>query len=215
MVFLNRGDRFVPVLMPREAQWAPAFGINIADFDGDGMEDVFLSQNFFAMRPEEPRLDSGRGLLLRGQGDGKLAAVPGQESGIIVYGEQRGSAVADFDEDGRTDLVVTQNRSVTQLLRNEGGKPGLRVRLRGPSGNPDAIGAVLRLHFGDRVGPAREIHAGSGYLSQDSAIQVMGTAHAPTAITVRWPGGATTTSELSRAAKEVAISAEGKLEVLR
>src|SRR5207248_1661556 len=64
MMFLNRGDHFEAVYLPTEAQWAPVFGIVVADFDGDGWDDVFLAQNFFAMRPEVPRLDAGRGLLL-------------------------------------------------------------------------------------------------------------------------------------------------------
>ena len=62
---------------------APAFGVNVADFNGDGYEDVFLSQNFFGMRGEEPRLDAGRGLLLTGSSTGELTAVPGQQSGIL------------------------------------------------------------------------------------------------------------------------------------
>src|SRR5262249_8881504 len=59
MLFLNRGDHFEAVPLPAEAQFAPAFGVSVADLDGDGHEDLFLSQNFFAMRPEEPRLDGG------------------------------------------------------------------------------------------------------------------------------------------------------------
>jgi len=46
MLFLNRGDHFEGVALPAEAQLAPAFAINVADLDGDGHEDVFLSQNF-------------------------------------------------------------------------------------------------------------------------------------------------------------------------
>src|SRR6185436_8649642 len=103
-------------------------------------EDAFLSQNFFAMNPETPRNDAGRGLWLKGDGHGKLVAVPGQESGIKVYGEQRGSALCDYDGDGRVDLVVTQNGAETRLFHNTIAKPGLRVRLKGPSGNRKGIG---------------------------------------------------------------------------
>src|SRR5207247_2128080 len=44
MVFLNRGNRFEAVMLPREAQLAPVFSVNVADFDGDGNEDIFVSQ---------------------------------------------------------------------------------------------------------------------------------------------------------------------------
>jgi hypothetical protein len=212
--------------MPYEAQIAPGFAVNVGDFDGDGNEDVFLSQNFFAMATSTSehlfqmieagrRLDAGRGLWLRGTGGGQLEAVPGQKSGILIYGEQRGAALGDFDGDGRVDLVVSQNGGETKLYRNVLGKPGLRVRLAGPPGNPDGVGATLRLVFGSRMGAAREIHGGSGYWSQDSVVQVMGCPETPTQIWIRWPGGKTTTSPVPAGAKEITVDPDGKVTVNR
>jgi hypothetical protein len=215
LVLLNRGDHFEARLLPEPAQYAPVFGVNVADVDGDGQEDVFVSQNFFDMRHEEPRLDAGRGLWMRGDGKGGLRAVPGQDSGIKVYGEQRGSAVCDFDEDGRVDLVVTQNSGPTRLFRNQGARPGLRVKLKGPPGNPDGIGATMRLASAEKQGPAREIHAGSGYWSQDSAVQVLGLPATPVSLWVRWPGGKVTDAAIPAGAKEVAMDHRGTLEVLK
>ncbi|HTE65838.1 MAG TPA: FG-GAP-like repeat-containing protein, partial [Candidatus Binatia bacterium] len=189
MVFLNRGDRFEARPLPVEAQLAPAFYAGVADFDGDGQEDVFLSQNFFATDVATPRYDAGRSLLLRGDGAGGLVPVPGQRSGLIVYGEQRGAAYADFDRDGRLDLAVSQNGDSTKLFHNVAAKPGLRVRLIGLPGNPAAIGAQMRLRYGDRNGPVREVQAGSGYWSENGAVQVLGRAAQPTALWIRWPGG--------------------------
>lgn len=203
MVFLNRGDHLEAMELPWEAQVAPVFAINVADMDGDGHEDVFLSQNFFATRPEVPRLDAGRSLWLRGDGSGKLRAMSGQESGVKLYGEQRGAAMADFNEDGRMDLVVAQNGAPTRLFQNVTGQPGLRVRLTGPPGNPYGIGATLRLKSGPRLGPAREIHAGSGYWSQDSAVQILGGRRPPAQLLVHWPGGTTTTHEIPADAREI------------
>jgi hypothetical protein len=118
-----------------------------------------------------------------------LAAVSGQRSGLEIYGEQRGAAYADFDGDGRLDLAVSQNGAETRLFKNLGAKPGLIVRLVGPPGNPRGIGAQLRLRYGDRAGPVREVQAGSGYWSENGAAQVLGRAAEPTALWVRWPGG--------------------------
>jgi hypothetical protein len=128
-------------------------------------------------------------VLLLGDGTGGLAPEPGQRSGLMVYGEQRGAAYADFDGDGRLDLAVSQNDAATRLFQNVGAKPGVRVRLVGPPGNPTGVGTQLRLRYGERAGPVREVQAGSGYWSQNGAVQVLGRSGEPTALWVRWPGG--------------------------
>src|SRR5262249_33873686 len=66
VVLLNRGDHLEVRQLPVEAQMSPAFGLCLGDFQGDGNEDIFLAQNFFAVQPETPRYDAGRGLLLKG-----------------------------------------------------------------------------------------------------------------------------------------------------
>ncbi|HVR34296.1 MAG TPA: CRTAC1 family protein, partial [Methylomirabilota bacterium] len=204
-LFLNRGGHFEAVELPAEAQWAPVFGICVADLDGDGHEDVFLAQNFFALQAELHRQDTGRGLWLKGDGTGHLAVVPGHESGVLVHGEQRGAAIGDFDGDGRVDLAVTQNGAATRLFRNSGARPGILIRLHGPERNPSGIGAMIRLKFGDRLGPAREVQTGSGYWSQNSLVPVMGSSERPAAVVVRWPGGRTTTTPVAEDARTVAV----------
>jgi hypothetical protein len=206
MLFLNRGDHFEARPLPREAQWAPVFGLSVADVDGDGDEDVFLAQNFFATRDDVPRLDAGRGLWLKNDGKGNLASMSAESSGILVWGEQRGCAVSDFDKDGRVDLVVAQNASETKLFHNVQARPGLRVRLQGPPGNPDGLGAVVRLKYAGGLGPAHEIHGGAGYLSQDSAVPVLGMIAPPTHVVVRWPGGKNTETPVPTGAKEVNVT---------
>src|SRR5262249_20149517 len=98
-----------------------------------------------------------------------------------------------------------------KLYHNVGAAPGLRVKLKGVPGNPSAIGAVMRLQFKTHQGPAREIHAGSGYWSQDSLIQVLATPAAPESIWIRWPGGRVTTTPIPAKASEITVDTEGKL----
>ncbi|HVV74281.1 MAG TPA: VCBS repeat-containing protein, partial [Verrucomicrobiae bacterium] len=160
---------------------------------------------FFATEPKTPRCDAGRGLWLQGDGRGMLRAVPGQESGITVYGEQRGAALCDYDRDGRVDVVVAQNGAVTRLFHNVGGRPGLRIKLAGPSGNPAGIGAVIRLVSKGHLGPAREVHGGAGYWSQDAPTQVMAAPHPPSEVWVRWPGGKTTRHPVPPGATEITV----------
>ena len=201
-VFLNRGDHFEAHPLPMDAQLSPAFGICVADIDNDGNEDVFLSQNFFATEPETGRYDSGRGLWLRGDGRGNFRALSAAESGVRVYGEQRGAAVADFDHDGRVDLCVSQNGAPVRLFRNTGSRPGVRVRLQGPPGNPTGVGAQVRCSHTKAV---KEIHAGSGYWSQDSAVLIFPPPPTASDITVRWPGGKVTVAKMNPGESEVVV----------
>ena len=210
VVLLNRGDHFEVASLPSEAQFAPIFGVAVADFDHDGCEDAMVAQNFFGVAPMTSRHDAGLGLWLRGDGRGGFEAVPPSASGIRVYGEGRGLAVGDFDQDGRTDVAVGQNAQVTRLFRNAGANPGLRVRLEGPPGNPTAIGASLRLVAADGTpGAAREVRAGGGYWSQDSAVTVFGRDPAPRAIAVRWPGGQETEFALPTNAASLVVTPRG------
>ena len=204
-LFLNRGDRFEAVPLPREAQVAPAFYAGVADFDGDGAEDVFLTQNFFATVPGEARHDAGRSLWLAGDGAGGLTPVPGGRSGVAVYGDPRGAALADYDADGRVDLAVSQNGAPLILYRNVGATPGLRVRLAGPPENPSGIGAAMRLVYADGRGPLREVRAGSGYWSVDGSTQVLGRRTAPRAVWVRWPDGREVEVPVEPGATEVVV----------
>ena len=205
MAFMNRGDHFDAVPLPAEAQLAPAFYAGIADFNGDGDEDVFLGQNFYPTAVGIPRYDAGRGLLLLGDGKGGLSPMPGSSSGILIHGDQRGAAYADFNHDGRLDLAVSQNGAPTRLYQNRLAKAGLRVRLHGPAANPDGVGAQMRIVYGARMGPVREIHAGSGYWSQNGAVQVFGLAGTPTALWVRWADGAVRQIPVPLGALEVVV----------
>jgi hypothetical protein len=96
------------------------------------------------------------------------------------------------------DLCVSQNNGATKLYINEHGRRGLRVTLRGPAENPNAIGAQIRVrHANGQMGPLRSIAAGSGYWSQDAGAQVLGLKYpAPEALWIRWPGGREQTIQL-------------------
>jgi len=108
---------------------------------------------------------------------------------------------------------VSQNGAETKLYRNVRGKVGLRVRLVGRGNNGNGIGAVVRLGSAGKWGAAREVHGGSGYWSQDSAVPVMNAgAGGSTEIQVRWPGGQITKNPIPAGAREIRLSADGQLE---
>ena len=173
VIYLNQGGKFEMRDLPINAQLSPVFGISVSDFDGDGFEDVFLAQNFFGTRPGFPRLDTGRGLLLKGKGNGDFTSLSQSLSGIDITGDQRGAAFSDYNRDGKVDLLVGQNNGQSKLYQNRNAKRGLIVQLKGLKNNPKAIGAKIQLVSMYKKGPIREVKCGGGYRSQDSAFQVL------------------------------------------
>jgi hypothetical protein len=130
-VFLSQPDgtyRFTP--LPRIAQIAPIEDLAAADFDGDGLADLYAVQNSFAPVASVGRFDGGVGQLLRGDGRGGLEPVPPATSGLVVRGDAKAAVVLDIDHDGRPDLLIARR-----------GAPMVVYRTRSPSG-----GRMSRAH---------------------------------------------------------------------
>lgn len=211
-VFMNRGDRFEAIALPQEAQWSAACGIGVSDFDGDGVEDLVMAQNFFATVPDHPRMDAGLGLVMRGRGDGTFEAVSAVESGVRVMGEQRGVAIADFNRDGRPDFVLGQNGGATQLFVNRNGRPGVTVELVGGEGNRAGIGARIQLVGKDGSrSPMRELQAGMGAGSQSSLVQVLHLRPGVEveSVRIRWPDGREETEGVKSGVRGVRVARMG------
>ena len=207
MIFLNRGTTFEAVPLSVSAQMSTAYGVVVADFNGDGFEDVFLAQNDFALPPSTPRMDSGLGLLLLGSETGALEPVSPRISGIRVRGPQRAAAAGDFDRDGRVDLAAAQNAGQVQLYRNATGTAGLTVQLIGPPGNPSAVGASVRLEYADGTyGPVRYVSLGDGYWSQSSLEPILGVKGEVSHVWIRWPGGAESRVQIEEMARQQRIT---------
>jgi hypothetical protein len=211
-VFLSQPDgayRFEP--LPRIAQISPLQGMVAGDFDGDGHADIYTVQNSYAPIPSVGRFDSGLSQLLRGDGHGHFTPVPMAESGLLVPGDAKALAVLDLDQDGWPDFLISRNNNATLAFRNNGvpDRHSLRIRLRGPAGNPTAVGARITVELTNGSTQTSEVYAGSGYYSQSTAACFFGYpgSNPPKNIRVRWPSGVTTEHGFPENSSSLTLSA--------
>jgi hypothetical protein len=127
----NRGDgTFALEPLPVEAQLAPTYASLAGDFDGDGRGDLLLGGNLWGTQPMLGRFDASYGLLLRGTGTGRYAAVDMTRSGVELTGQVR-----------RMRLVRTRSGPVVAVARNDDRLRRLRPRGRAAAERPLAAAA--------------------------------------------------------------------------
>ena len=171
------------------------FGVAFLDYDNDGRLDIASANGHILDNAAQFRAGSTyrqRKLLFRNTTGRRFAEV-GRSSGAAFAAERvgRGLATGDIDNDGDLDLLVTNNGEPAELLRNDrAGGHALLVRLRGPNGNPDGIGARIRVTATTST-QVRVVKAGSSYLSQNDLRAHFGLGDAVRAdrVEVRWPSG--------------------------
>ena len=133
-----------------------------------------------------------RNVLYLNNGDGTFSDASGV-AGVDFLEDSRTFALADFDHDGRVEVVL-KNRSGPQLryLRNVMPQlpPAITFRLTGKESNRDAIGAMVTIET-DAGRRTRFVQAGSGFLAQHSknVFFGLGKATGPVKATIRWPSG--------------------------
>lgn len=110
---------------------------------------------------------------------------------VATFGASRGSAWADFDNDGDLDWFIPGRATPNRLFRNNGPVGNyLRVHL---VGDPlrDAVGAWVRIKVGHPAATqVRHVHVLDGYLSQSQMDPHfgLGAAQVVEEIQVRWSG---------------------------
>lgn len=199
-VLINNGSgQFAWQPLPTSVQVSPGYGVAATDFDADGHVDLAIAQNLFTREPETGLWRGGVGVILRGDGNGTFAPITPDHSGFVVAGDAKGLAIADVNNDGRPDILVTQNndRLLAFANNNNTGQP-LAVRLKGKPGNPDAIGARVTITYSNGTKQTAEIYGGSGYLSQSTTTLFFGSEPQvkAEAVIVRWPDGSRSSHDI-------------------
>ncbi|HEY1801899.1 MAG TPA: FG-GAP-like repeat-containing protein [Terriglobales bacterium] len=180
----NQGKSFERVPIP-ETNWARAYGIAAVDYDNDGWVDL--------VAVGETKDGKGEVKLFRNLGpDGFKDVTADVGLDKIQLKDPRAIITGDFDNDGATDLLITQNHGPAVLLRNEGGNKNnwLKLDLKGLADNKSAIGTKVEV-FSGMNRQKFEIYGSNGYLGQNSTLLNIGLGHAKEADVVRmlWPGG--------------------------
>jgi enediyne biosynthesis protein E4 len=173
------------------------FGAVLLDADLDGHLDLAVANGHVDTAAEKkqgiPMAQEAK--LFRGDGRGNFQDISGQ---VGPYFRElrvgRGLAYADFDNDGRPDLVFSHNAGRVALLHNstETSNAWLRLELvgDGKKSNRNAIGARVEIEAGGK----RQVHfviGGGSYLSASERrlLVGLGTAEQAELVTVFWPSG--------------------------
>lgn len=168
------------------------WGAGIYDFDNDGWKDIFAATGDVNDNAEifSSRKSRQQNLLFTNSGRGAFAAQP-----IGAPAMHRGAAFADFDGDGRVDVVATRLQGRPVLLRNimGEGRHWFALRLRGVRSNHDGIGAAVRLVTASGKTQWNHATTSVGYASSSDRVVHFGLGSDTRVrrLEVRWPGGNT------------------------
>jgi hypothetical protein len=123
----------------------------------------------------------------------------------------RGLAIADYDQDGDLDLLITENGGPAVLLQNQLMQTApahwLRVVTKGSRKNTRGIGAMVTLRAGGKS-QTRMVRTGSSYLSQGDVFPTFGLGTSTTVdeLRVRWPGGAERAYPVDRVDRTISVT---------
>ena len=167
---------------------AVAWGSLFFDYNNDGWLDLYLA----VMEGLEG--GSAANVLFEKNGDGSFADL-GQASGAGDTGPSTGVAYADYDQDGRVDLVIGNYDDGYLLYRNESseaeGHNWLAIKLVGDGPvNRDAVGARVVVTDGNGRSQMQEVKSGSSLGAGNSLILHFGLGSAEVGdVLVKWPDG--------------------------
>ena len=168
------------------------WGCGFADLDNDGDKDLWLANgHVYPTAGELATTAYHQPISVLEAGAGRFHASAKAVEGA-PRNSYRGAASADFDNDGRIDLLVLPIDGGPVLLRNASTTQNswLGVRLEATRGNTEGIGAHIEVEFcgTTQLGSVRN---GGSYLSRNDPRMHfgLGSCSAPGQVKVRWPGG--------------------------
>jgi enediyne biosynthesis protein E4 len=171
------------------------WGLKFFDYDNDGDPDLFLANG----HPDDmvetltSRVKYREPLLMFENVGGKYRDVSARSGAVFAKDyPARGMAAGDYDNDGDTDLLISNNGEPPLLLRNEGGSRNnwLGLQLVATRSNPGAVGAIITWQAGG-VRRARLKTSGGSYLASHDPREILGAGPGGKIewIEIKWPSG--------------------------
>jgi hypothetical protein len=175
------------------------FGTLFFDYDNDSWLDLLVVNGAVQLLPELIRKGDPYPLgqakqLFRNSGKGSFIEVIDQ-AGVNFQALEvsRGAAFGDIDNDGDTDVLVTNNNGPVRLLLNNAGSRNqwLGLRLVSKEGGRDLLGAKVEVVTANKTVLRRRARSDGSYLSaNDPRVLVgLGKDARVEAVRVRWPDG--------------------------
>ena len=165
-----------------------SFGTAWLDYDNDGWLDI-LTANGGVLGSLHPLAQ--RNQLFHNDGAGVYEEIiPGNQNPLAQPRVSRGAAFGDLDNDGDTDVVISNNAGPARVLRNETGQNAHWLGLRVLSNGRDAHGAVVVAQTGNGSVRRRVQTDGSYASARDPRVRFgLGSRDTPISIRVYWPDG--------------------------
>lgn len=163
--------------------------ITSADFDNDGLIDTYVAQVY--------NLKYAHSLLFKNQGNFKFSDVSATEPTRVL--DSYGGAWADFNNDGKMDLIVSGREAVNakprlKVFQNIYHNPNnhfVKIRLIGKSSGRNPVGTQVRITH-DKGITMRQYEGVSGTLGQQNDPTLhfgLGNVRSIKAVEVRWSSG--------------------------
>jgi tetratricopeptide (TPR) repeat protein len=194
-LFQNQGNGFFrdatfPSLLGRSSVKRSGWANALVDFNNDGWKDLFsanshVTDNIEAFSEHRYRQPNSAFVNLRNGTFRDVSAEAGED--FQRAGAHRGAAFADFNGDGRIDIVVSRLGEPAELWKNETptGHHWIILKLEGTRSCRDGIGT--RVSIGDQH---NHMTTSAGYASSSHFGVHFGIPHATIPkIEIRWPSG--------------------------
>jgi hypothetical protein len=174
------------------------WGVRFIDYDNDGWKDLFIVQSHVmdTIQVNEPHLRYRESPLLLWNDKGKKFVDVSAVSGDVFQQKwaARGMAIGDIDNDGKVDVVVTENDGPAWILRNKTPTHNhwISFQLTGVKSNRDGIGARIKVTTAAGSQYATVTTAGSYQSSGDKRAHFgLGSATLVREAAITWPSGIT------------------------